>query len=272
MFVWRKSVAEEWLRLNEPNLSAATAGRHAVIERPHHKKCLVEFFCPRFPKARELRARWGGSVARLPNNWERGFLKPRPATFIKIGKRLVVASDQSASGARILVVPAGTAFGTGEHVTTAMCLRLLEEVTRRWPDGWSLLDAGTGSGILALAAKRLGARQVLAIDIDPIAISTAKQNAQLNKLKIKFRLADIAAKNSLSDQRYDIISANLFSELLIRALSQWKRRLKRNGLLILSGVLKNQEPQVERALRRFRFAPLTVRRRGKWVAILASPG
>src|SRR5207244_8027136 len=83
----------------------------------------------------------------------------------------------------LLVIPASAAFGTGEHATTAMSLRLLERVTRKWKDGWSLGDLGTGSGILALAAKRFGAGRVVGIDIDPTAISMAESNARLNKVR-----------------------------------------------------------------------------------------
>src|SRR4029077_14721011 len=82
-----------------------------------------------------------------------------------------------------LVIPAGVAFGTGEHATTAMSLRLLEQLTRGWRAGWSLVDLGTGSGILALAAKKLGAGEVVGIDIDAIAISTARSNSCVNKLR-----------------------------------------------------------------------------------------
>ena len=92
-----------------------------------------------------------------------------------------------------IVIPASAAFGTGEHATTAMSLRFLEHLTRGWEDGWSLADLGTGSGILALAAKRFGAGHVIGIDIDPRAIAIAEANARLNKIEnVDFRLADLA--------------------------------------------------------------------------------
>src|SRR5207244_10628447 len=82
-----------------------------------------------------------------------------------------------------IIIPASLAFGTGGHATTAMSLRFLEQLTRCWNRGWSLADLGTGSGILALAAKCFGAGQVIGIDNDPAAISVAKSNARLNKLR-----------------------------------------------------------------------------------------
>src|SRR4029077_6176793 len=82
-----------------------------------------------------------------------------------------------------LIIPAGAAFGTGEHATTAMSLRMLEKLTRRWRPGWSIIYLGTGSGILTLAACLLGARRVIGIDGDPVAISTAKENERLKRIR-----------------------------------------------------------------------------------------
>ena len=166
-----------------------------------------------------------------------------------------------------LVLPAGTAFGTGEHATTAMSLRLLEQVTRGWTPGWSLVDLGSGTGILALAAKCFGAKSVIGIDVDPVAIATAKENARLNKVDdLDFHLADVRRWNF--PRKIDIVTANLFSELLIEVLP----KLKRSRWLILSGVLRGQEKELVRALRRNKIDIVQVRRRGKWIAILGRGG
>jgi ribosomal protein L11 methyltransferase len=179
---------------------------------------------------------------------------------------------------RTLVIPAGAAFGTGEHMTTAMSLRTLESLTRkrlvrgaqcgtrgRVPDKeFSLLDLGTGSGILALAAARFGAKRIIAIDHDPIAIATAKENARRNKIEqVDFRVADV--RKWKFPERIDIITANLFSELLIEILP----KLKCAEWLILSGVLREQEHRLVCALKINRIDVVEMRRRGKWIAILA---
>jgi ribosomal protein L11 methyltransferase len=165
---------------------------------------------------------------------------------------------------QFLVVPASTAFGTGDHVTTAMSLRLLEELTRHWKRGWSLADLGTGSGILALAASRFGAGRILGLDTDSAAISTAKSNARLNKIRgATFELAD--ARKWKSPPEADIITANLYSDLLIEILP----KLRRSVWLILSGILCDQETEFAAALRRNKIEIIRTRRRGKWVAILA---
>ncbi|MEY2481176.1 MAG: ribosomal protein methyltransferase [Verrucomicrobiota bacterium] len=160
------------------------------------------------------------------------------------------------------------AFGTGDHATTAMSLRLLEEITREMKAGWSLVDLGTGSGILALAAKCFGADAILAIDNDAQAIRIAKQNAHRNKIRgVKFEVRDVLGPKD-RHKKFDLITANLFSELLIEALPIWKARLKRNGRMFLSGILREQLPQLRSALRRERLSILRIRRRGKWVALL----
>jgi ribosomal protein L11 methyltransferase len=170
-----------------------------------------------------------------------------------------------ASQPLLLVIPVSAAFGTGEHATTAMSLRLIERLTRNWKDGWSLADLGTGTGILALAAKLLGAGRATGIDIDPKAISIAKANACLNKIdNVDFRLADLR-KWKPTDAK-DIVAANLYSELLIEILP----KLKRSHWLILSGVLRRQENKLLRDLRRNNIEIVTVKRRGKWIAVLAT--
>jgi ribosomal protein L11 methyltransferase len=136
-------------------------------------------------------------------------------------------------------------------------------VTRRRKPQF-VVDLGTGSGILALAASCLGAELVVAVDIDSIAIATAEANAGLNKIEnVDFQLGDVRRWNS--GRRIDIVTANLFSELLIQILP----KLKRSSCLILSGVLRTQEKDFVRALRRRKIKPVEVRRRGKWIAVLA---
>jgi ribosomal protein L11 methyltransferase len=125
----------------------------------------------------------------LPRHWLKRFARRDPDP-IKIGKRFVITRRIDLPAPKVfrceerpLVNPASTAFGTGEYATTVMSLRLLEELTRHWNRNWSLVDLGTGSGIFAIAAKRFGARRVIGIDNDPMAISIAKSNARLNKVR-----------------------------------------------------------------------------------------
>ena len=259
---------------NEELLQSRTRERLAIIERPGWKRALLEVACRSRKQARDLVKEFDGRIERLPRGWLERLAKEKRKP-LRIGKRLIImrAKDKREAGSfpYSLILPAGAAFGTGEHATTAMSLRLLEQVTRGWKRGWSMVDLGTGSGILALAAKCFGAKHVVAIDVDPIAIATATENARLNKIdNLDFQLADarrwnFPARLALSEvERVDIVTANLFSELLIEVLP----KVKRSRWLILSGALREQEKELVRALQRNKIDIAQVRRRGKWIAIL----
>ena len=151
--------------------------------------------------------------------------------------------------------------------TTAMSLRFLEQLTRCWNPGWSLTDLGTGSGILALAARCLGAGHARGVDNDPAAISVAKSNARLNKIRgVSFQLCDVDKWNPA--QQTDVITANLYSDLIIEILP----KLRNGAWLILSGILRSQQSELVHALQRNKLDVISLKHRGKWVAILARPG
>ncbi len=242
-----------------------TCGAFAIIERPGFKRALIEVACGGEEAARLERV-FGGKSEKLPPDWLERTLRSNAIKPLRIGQRLVI-SDSESDDPATLVIPAGAAFGTGDHATTAMSLRILERVPRSLTSDWRMLDAGTGSGILALAGKRFGARNVLAIDNDPTAISTAQANARANRIAgVKFSVADV---RRIASGRFEIITANLFSELLISVLPRFRKILQPEGHLILSGVLRKQAPQLTRALRLNNFKVCETRRRGKWIALRA---
>ena len=173
------------------------------------------------------------------------------------------------------------AFGTGEHATTAMCLRLIVETSRRLNRGsggsavktvGTSLDLGSGSGILALAARQFGARHALGLDNDPHAVRTAKENAALNSVVqgVKFAQADLLRKwQPDTTQTWAMVTANLFSNLLVALMPLMTRALAPGGFLIMSGILKTQADEVVAAASSAGLEIATRRRRGKWVALLA---
>ena len=307
MFVWRKRASAVWLAANEAPLCEIGGRRLAIISRPDRKSAIAEIAGSSRRNLEKIRFRFGGTIEKLPRDWLKEFSRSQKSERIKIGNRLtiyrsVTSKNRSRNKNRSLLIPAGAAFGTGEHATTAMSLRLLERCTRPWgaqaaslhssaacrrtlfkegsagsrtqqagslrspePER-TLLDLGTGTGILALAAARFGAKRVIAIDHDPVAIATARENARRNKLdNIDFRVADV--RRWLFSPRIEIITANLFSELLIEILP----KLKRAQRLIFSGILRDQEAQLVRALKRNGIAIVETRRRGKWIAIACYP-
>ena len=249
MYLWRRSAVEKWLSDDETELRALAGDQLAVVERPNRKRLQLEAASTSKIQLETFKKKFGGRIQNLPKDWLKRLLhqKTKP---IRVGTKW-------------LIIPAGAAFGTGEHATTAMSLRLLEQVSRNL-NRWSLVDLGTGSGILALAAKLLGATGAIGIDNDPIAISTANENARRNKIRrVQFRLGDV--RRIKLPRGTELVTANLFSELLVGILP----KLKRAHWLILSGILRKQEGEIRRALTRNKIDIVQARRRGKWVAILA---
>jgi ribosomal protein L11 methyltransferase len=280
MYLWRRQASETWWRDNAEELRTVAGDRLAIIEQAGRRRLQFEVVSSSRVGLLNLAKQFGGRVDKLPRDWLKRFSRGQKTEPVRIGKRLIVLRSQkdreASSFPYNLIIPLGAAFGTGEHATTAMSLRMLEKLTRRWRPGWSIIDLGTGSGILTLAACLLGARRVIGIDNDPVAISTAKENARLNRIRaVQFRVSDVRRWRSPSKSflrrsgygdRVDIIIANLFSELLIEILP----KLKVARWMILSGILRNQESDVTHALMRHKIDILQVRRRGKWVAILTA--
>jgi ribosomal protein L11 methyltransferase len=273
MYLWRKTAEPRWLKAHEEILQARFGPALTIISRPECRRVQIEIAHTSRKESLKHVREFGGCVHKLPRDWLKRIAREQKSKPLTIGERLIVTGTRNDGFSAVastvwkpslLIIPAGAAFGTGEHLTTTMSLRLLERLTRQWKPGWSAVDLGTGSGILALAAKRFGARRVWAIDSDTTAISTAKENARINKINnTKFLVADVGRWKLPA--RIDIITANLFSELLIELLP----KLKRASWLILSGVLRAQEKEFVRALRCNKIDIAEVRRRGKWVAILA---
>jgi len=284
MYLWRRRASQKWWSDHGDELRAVAGDRLAIIEEAGRKRLRLEVASSSRTQLQNLTKEFGGRVEKLPADWLKRLSREHQTKPLRIGKRLAIsrsgglqtAVKWAAGNPPLLVIPAGTAFGTGEHATTAMSLRLLEKLTRRWGPGWSIVDLGTGSGILALAAKRFGATRAIGIDSDPLAISTAKQNARLNKIAgVEFYAGDVRrwkfSRKSLRRRsghsgQVDIVTANFSSGLLIEILP----KLKAGRWLILSGILREQERGVASALKRNKIDILQLRRRGKWVAILTA--
>ncbi len=271
MYLWKYQASAPWLAAHETELEQTWPGAVAVIDRPGRTRVLVQVTCRTRAEASRLDRRFGGTTESLGKDWQQKFLAAAERAPLRIGRRLLITPHDEPASDRELAIPAAGAFGTGDHATTAMSLRLLEETTRRLAPGWRLLDAGTGTGILALAARRFGAGEVLGLDSDPRAIAHAQANARRNRItRAKFVTADVLRWKP--EGRFEIITANLFSELLIAALPNFRRALQPEGKLIVSGILREQTAEVLRALAARSFDLQKTRRRGKWVALHARSG
>lgn len=280
MYLWSKRVrpeqADAWTVRLQPAVDAA---RLAVVAPVGGRLVRLEVYCDTETEARGLVGQFGGQARVVPaQSWQ-----PAPATApgkpLRIGGRLSITgrpeelADLHAAhpGAEVLCIPAAMAFGTGEHATTAMCLRLLMDVAHaRVREPWEVLDLGTGSGILALAGVRLGARRACGFDNDPHAVRTAKANARLNGIGARrawFGQADLTANWPAQGQAWPVVTANLFSELLIRLMpGVIAPAVASGGDLILSGVLGTQADEVVGAVRAAGFALIVTKSRGRWRA------
>ena len=167
-------------------------------------------------------------------------------TPLHIGRLVIKPSWHDCApepGETVLELDPGQAFGTGHHPTTRMCLLLLEKYLR---PGMEVLDLGTGSGILALAAARLGARSVLALDTDALAVKAARENVRKNSLT-----GAIKVRKGTLDPRwgcFDIIVANLTARTILERLPALSSALNGGGLLIAGGIIEDREDEVEKGL------------------------
>src|SRR5438067_9261911 len=194
MYIWRKRATADWLRQHDDDLLRRFGSALAIIEQPGKARTLLEISCGIRKEALQLRREFGGTIEKLRADWLQQLAKRSRTNPLRIGSRLIVSQTRvpTAKAARTIVIPAEAAFGTGEHATTAMCLRMLERVAHNRDEGWTMLDAGTGSGILAIAGSYLGAKRIVAIDNDPLACSIAQRNARANRArKIEFRTGDV---------------------------------------------------------------------------------
>ena len=214
------------------------------------------------------------AAAKVPNKfsvsgvqqeeWETAWKKHYHA--VEIGERLVVAPswEECNSERAILRLDPGMAFGTGTHETTVLCLQALDEEVR---GGENVLDIGTGSGILAIGALLLGAKNAFAIDIDPMCVKTAKENAQRNGVSGRFR----AKAGDLAGQvggQYDIITANIIADAILRLAPAVPSLLVPGGLFVASGILEERAAEVRDALREAGLRYTETRQKNDWVAIL----
>jgi ribosomal protein L11 methyltransferase len=196
-------------------------------------------------------------------SWKRHF----PA--LELGPKLLVKPSWSRRrprpGQTVVVLDPGLSFGTGRHPTTAFCLRQLV-AQRRAGEAQSFLDIGTGSGILAIAAARLGYRPVAAFDLDADAIRVARANARQNRVAdlIRFTQQDLAKPARGPRKQYSLVCANLVSTLLLKERKRIVRWLAPGGLLVLAGILKREFGAVRRAYESAGFRLVASRLAQEW--------
>lgn len=196
------------------------------------------------------------------NNWKK-YYKPT-----KIGENIVIKPIWEEYNAEkdemVIELDPGMAFGTGTHETTRMCVLALQKHVKADTE---VFDIGTGSGILAIAAAKLGAKHVVGVDLDPVAVDSALENVEYNKLTnieiLHGNLMDVVKGKA------DLIVANIIAEVIVILVDQVKDFIKSGGLFISSGIIKERESMVVEKLQNSGFIIKETMYDGEWVCITA---
>ena len=243
-----------------------------VHTRPGTKMIRLEAYNMSAAPLRRFTRQFGGTVDQL--DAEKIVARANaPRKPLRLARDLAVIDAHGAwppdeKKPRILLrIGAAMAFGTGEHATTSACLRFLRDEAARLGEGWKMLDIGTGSGILAIAAEKFGAGHVVAFDYDLRAVKAAQSNAKRNRCGyVKISRHDLLAWNP-GRTCYPLVTANVFSEILRAAARQIADAVAPGGCLILSGILRVQEMETLSTFLTRNFLLEKTSRRGKWVTL-----
>ncbi|BCX48626.1 50S ribosomal protein L11methyl transferase [Haloferula helveola] len=270
MWVWEKLSASKWLDAWEDRFHGNP--NFVVHVLKGGKTLRVEVFCETKKDAEAIVERFGGRVKRLKNaDWQKPVTVPPP---LKIRDRFLVTQEDSErklkslakehAGREVISIPPEMAFGTGDHATTSTCLRFLVDIGRERGSGWSCADLGCGTGLLAVAAAKLGADPVFACDFDPFAVTVTERNAERNGTP-GIRVEEIDILKWKPRKAYDVVLANIFSTVLIQAFPVISKVVRPGGDLVLSGILASQAWDVFEAAAAHGFGFPQVVKKGKWV-------
>lgn len=198
------------------------------------------------------------------NNWKQFF------KCTEIGNRLCIRpcweEYDNKENRKVLSIDPGAAFGTGTHATTSMCLQVLDEIVKQDD---TVLDIGSGSGILSIAAVLLGAENAVGVDIDPVAVKVATENAKINNMsdKTKYLVGNL---NDKIKEKYSIVVANIVADVIISLSKDVKNLMTDNGVFLCSGIIDIRAKDVENALAENGLKIIKRLENNNWVAFLAT--
>ncbi len=197
------------------------------------------------------------------NNWK-AYFKP-----MNIGNKLLIRpvwrDDIDAGDRVVLNIEPGLAFGSGTHQTTRLCLETLENYIT---DGCKVLDVGCGSGILSVASLLLGAESAIGVDIDKLAVKTAKDNGKLNNFdepKLTFKEGNLTDK---IDGKFDVVVANIVADIIIKLSSDIQKYMKPDGYFITSGIIDMREDEILNAFEQNNFEVIDRHEDGGWLCFV----
>ena len=237
------------------------------------KSTRVKVYCSTEKEAKTIVGQFGGSVRKIRKaDWTAAASAEPPLLKIRDAILVTTESDEKklakirrAHPLRELIsIPAEMAFGTGDHATTSTCLRMLVDISRDHEPGWSVADLGTGTGLLVIAAKKLGAGDAYACDFDPFSVKATQGTFDRNSI-VGVKLEEKDVLHWKPRKKYDVVVANLFSTILIQAFPVIAQLVKPGGELVISGILASQAWDVFTAAAAHGFGFPVVVRKGKWV-------
>ncbi len=238
---------------------------HIYIEEGNNPAEAVSFISDRLTAEKiEFRIETDGcSEEDWADKWK-AFFKPTA-----VGERLFVRpiwiDDYDAGDRAVLNIEPGAAFGTGTHDTTRLCLETLDKIIK---EGDTVLDIGCGSGILAIASMLLGATEGFGVDIDELAVKTAKENGKMNGLdepELKFVCGDLADKVT---KQYDVVVANIVADIIILFSTQVRAFMKQGAKFIASGIIDTRADEVVSALQSAGLKLVERIEHGGWVCLV----
>ncbi|MCK5812397.1 MAG: 50S ribosomal protein L11 methyltransferase [Clostridiales bacterium] len=199
-------------------------------------------------------------------NWKDNWKKYYVAFNITESIRIIPSWDKQLVENKLdIIMEPGMAFGTGTHETTKLCAKLLEEYI---VDKDKVIDVGCGTGILSIIAKKLGASEVTAIDIDDSAVKTTNENIIINETpKVNVVLGEL--KDIKESKKYNIIIANIVSDIIIKLTPDFKNYLVKEGKIICSGIILSRKDDVVNSLKTNGFTIIDIKTDNEWVAIVA---
>lgn len=166
----------------------------------------------------------------------------------------------------VIELDPGRAFGTGSHPTTSLCLKIMEENIK---SGNSVIDVGTGSGILMIAAEKLGATDIYGTDIDELAVEATKENLELNSISsdiAKVYLGDLISV--VKDKQFDVVVANILADVILLLLRDIFKVVKKDGLIIFSGIIEDKLPEIIKQVEEKGLKILEIKKDKEWRALL----
>lgn len=205
------------------------------------------------------------------NNWKQYFKQFYVDDILIIPSWEEVKEEDK--GRMIIHIDPGTAFGTGMHETTQLCIRQLKKYVTK---DTVLLDVGTGSGILSIVALKLGASHAVGTDLDPCAVPAVEENKEANQIPdgdFEMMIGNIIDNREIQDaagyEKYDIVTANILADVLVPLTPVIVQHMKKGGIYITSGILDVKESVVVEAVKKAGLEVLEVTRQGEWVSVTA---